>query len=136
MGSGFAFFVRLQAVDASKRPVRAELARIDGLLQGEPVASNVPWYVIAYTRSPAVSIPSNGEAAIGAVLERYGVRWMVIFPDALPRLGPDSARIVLPLLAGSRTRLDRAALTRVPVAAPQAVFRVELVASSLESQPQ
>src|SRR5262249_42018280 len=50
---------------------------LDEVLQGEPVASNVTWYVLAYTRSPTVSLPYNVEAAIEALLERYQVRWRV-----------------------------------------------------------
>ena len=58
---------------------QAQLPKLDAVLKGEPVASNRPWYVMAYTGSPAVSIPNNGEAAIEGVLGRYQVRWLVLF---------------------------------------------------------
>ncbi len=81
-----------------------EFARIDALLNGEPTASNYPWQVAANTRSPAVSLPGNGEAAMEAVLRRYGVRWVVLL---LPSPGADlPSRVALArLLAGKATAI-------------------------------
>lgn len=89
-------------------------------MNGQPVASNRPWYLLAYGDSPTVSVPYNGEAAIAAVLARYRVRWLVL---SQPITGMGASRQVLQeLVAGSRTHIGRLQLQRVP--APLAVFRV------------
>jgi hypothetical protein len=100
----------------------AQLAGLDDLLRGEPAASNLPWYMIAYTRSPTVGIPMNGATAIESVLDRYGVRWMVIFSRVrMKSSGPAIARI----LASNSTTLGRFQLQRIPREENDpAVFRV------------
>jgi hypothetical protein len=114
-----------------KRPLRADLTQLDQVLNGEAVASNVPWYMIAYTRSPTVSIPYNGEAAIADVLQRYGVRWMVIFGD--PQWVEGESRAVLQdVLAGTKTNLERLHLERISVPSAQAVYRVDSATSDEE----
>jgi hypothetical protein len=119
----------LHTIPVVRVPVRADLTRLDVILQGQPVASNVPWHVIAHTRSPAVSIPYNGEAAIEAVLQRYQARWMVVF-DNPPRWVEGESRAVLQRIAsGQQTTLGRLQLQRVEVPASQAVFRVTVPAS-------
>jgi hypothetical protein len=104
-------------------PRQADLTKLEPVLHGEPVASNVPWYMIAYTRSPTVSIPFNGEAAIVAALERYPVRWMVI--PSFSRSGGRSRPLLDRIVSAERTELGRFRLERVPVAGVKAaVFRV------------
>jgi hypothetical protein len=116
-------------VPAASRPVFAKsLTRLDPILQGEPVASNVPWYVIAYTASPALSIPHNGEAAIASALRRYRIRWLVVFGSQWVR--GESRDLLKSLRAGSTTTLGEFTLERVPVTGQPAVFRVSPVAGS------
>lgn len=64
--------------EQTKNQLEDDLASVDGALAGEAVASMRPWYVIATTRSPALMIPQNGEAAIESALRRYGVRWLLL----------------------------------------------------------
>lgn len=59
--------------------IQKDLPKLDEILQGGPVISNRSFDVAAFTRSPSVSIPANGIAAVQAVIERYGVRWLVLF---------------------------------------------------------
>jgi hypothetical protein len=104
-------------------PREAELRRLEDVLRGEPVATNVPWYMIANTSSPAVAIPHNGEAAIAAVLARYQIRWMVI-PRA-PRSGGYSRNVLDRIVAGEQHQIGRFTVERVPVdGVTSAVFRV------------
>jgi len=120
--AGLPAFYRVAPVGGSQ--LGAELARLDDTLSGEPVASNVPWYVIAYTHSAAVSIPSNGEAAIEAVLDRYRVRWMVISGLVLVRIDGESRGVLQDILAGTKANVGRFHLERVPVPISPAVYRV------------
>lgn len=67
--------------DRKQAPLRsAELAlkTLDPVLRGQTVASNIPWYVIANTDSPAVSIPRDGPEAIASVIKKYHVKWVLI----------------------------------------------------------
>lgn len=110
---------------AARRPnYRALLARLDPVLGGDVVASNVPWYMIAYTHSPAVSVPFNGEAAIEGVLDRYHVRWLVIFGAPLWVQG-ESRSVLERVLAGDQTNVGRFRVERVSALARLAVFRVQ-----------
>jgi hypothetical protein len=94
---------------------QAQLPKLDAVLQGEPVASNRPWFVIAYTDSPAVSIPSNGEAAIEAVLARYQVRWLVLFGAHGAWGARRSSATLNRVTSADRSVLGRFQLERVPV---------------------
>jgi hypothetical protein len=58
-----------------------DLALLDATLGGMPVASTAPWYVMAQTRSPAVSLPVDGQQAAAEVIRRYGVKWIVLVSD-------------------------------------------------------
>lgn len=49
---------------AALRGLEIELTALDATLGGAPVAATSPWYVIAQTHSPVVSIPEDGEASI------------------------------------------------------------------------
>jgi hypothetical protein len=88
------------------------------VLEGEPVVSNVPWYMIAYTDSPTVSIPFNGEAAIEAVLDRYRVRWMVIAGNPPLWVWGGSTETLRDVLAGKKTDVGRFRLERLPIDVP------------------
>jgi hypothetical protein len=104
-------------------PRESELTTLDRVLQGQPVASNVPWYLIAYTRSPTVSIAFNGAAAMQAALEKYPVQWLIIF--SVPRSGRQSRPVLDSILAGTTTQLGRFRFERVPMEGVSAgVFRV------------
>lgn len=104
-------------------PRQHELTKLDSVLRGEAVATNVPWYMIAYTQSPTVSIPFNGEAAIEAVLDRYAVQWMVIFSS--PHSGSRSRPLLDAIVAGKASGIGRFRLERVPVDGFEAsVYRV------------
>jgi hypothetical protein len=104
-------------------PDYVELTKLDDVMQGEPVATNVPWYMIAQTRSPAVAIPHNGEAAIEAVLARYRIRWLVI--PGTPRSGGHSRPLLDRIVSGHQTEVGRFRLERVAVpGVKSAVFRV------------
>lgn len=67
---------------APLRPRLLELRKLNGLLHGEVVASNLPWYVIADTDSPSVNIPVDGPRALEQVLKRYHARWILIMGRA------------------------------------------------------
>jgi hypothetical protein len=105
--------------------LREELEKLDQLLGGEPVATNAPWYMIAYTRSPTVSIPYNGEAAIEAVLDRYQVRGLVIFGRPPFWVQGESTSVLHSILSGRKTNLGQFQLEAVRVPTAHAVFRVE-----------
>ncbi|MGH7787852.1 MAG: hypothetical protein ACRERC_13340 [Candidatus Binatia bacterium] len=99
-------------------PYQHDLTRLDEVLGGEPAASNVPWYMIAYTQSPTVSIPYNGEAAIEAVLERYHVRWLVIAGNPPRWHSGTSLGVLRDVLAGKELHLGRFQLEHVPIGVP------------------
>jgi hypothetical protein len=109
-------------------PYQHDLTRLDQVLGGEPVASNVPWYIIAYTQGPSVSIPFNGEAAIEAVLERYHIRWLVIAGNPPLWHTGRSLDTLRDVLAGKRTDVGRFRLEHVPIDVPADrlnVYRVQ-----------
>ncbi|HSP98148.1 MAG TPA: hypothetical protein VL049_13035 [Candidatus Dormibacteraeota bacterium] len=117
------FFARLPALavtgTAAQTRLRTSVSQLDPILRGEPAASNRPWYLIAYTSSPAVSIPYNGEAAIETVLRRYGVRWLVIFGRPT-----QSSGVLRELAIGAKSSIGRLRLERVPAPAPLTVLRI------------
>lgn len=99
------------------------VTRLAPQLRSQPTASNLPWYVLAYTDSPTVSIPHNGEAAIEAVFRRYGIRWVVLFPSQIG--GEGESRPLLQALAnGARSSVGGLQLQRVSAPPPLIVFRV------------
>jgi hypothetical protein len=121
------FLTRLPALAVSHTAVkprwRTSVGELDAMLGGEPVASNRRWYVIAYTGSPAVSVPYNGEAAIEAALRRYGARWVVLFGRP-PAAGGESRRFLQALASGSKRAIGALRLERVPAPASLSVFRI------------
>jgi hypothetical protein len=101
----------------------SRLTPLNEILRGEPVASNVPWFVMAHTNSPTVSIPFNGEAAVAGVLTRYHIRWLVVF--GAPRWVEGESRALLKnILAGTTTTVGSLRLERVPRVNVPAVFHV------------
>jgi len=109
-------------------PAPEELSKLDRVLGGEPVMTNLPWQIISYTQSPAVSLPWDGEAAIESVLARYDVRWMVLFGavrDCTIDKNP-SCPVFMRVLSSDTTDVGRFRLERVGVeeASLPAVFRV------------
>jgi hypothetical protein len=111
-------------------PYQHDLKQLDHVLEGEPAASNVPWYMIAYTDSPTVSIPFNGEAAIEAVLDRYRVRWMVIAGNPALWVWGGSTETLRDVLAGKKTDVGRFRLERVPIDVPDERLNVYRVRST------
>jgi hypothetical protein len=58
--------------------IAAAIGALDSMLGGEPVMTQNPWYMAAYTHSPAVFVGENGEPVIEEIVRRYGVRWLVL----------------------------------------------------------
>ncbi|MEB2310299.1 MAG: hypothetical protein OZ921_07395 [Sorangiineae bacterium] len=112
----------------SERPRAVNHAELDALraldvtFAGQAVASDRPWYVIALTGSPAISIPGNGEAAMIAALERYRVEWLVFRGEHASTAG---SRGTLDAIArGERRALGPFRLERVRAGAGLEVFRL------------
>jgi len=104
-----------------------DLAPLEEALRGEPVATFLPYNVIAYTHSPAVSIPINGEAAIEAVLRRYGVRWLLLTPRPVPHWmfqGEPSDRPLVEIYHGRRRSIGSLGLIYAGEFEPLRLFRV------------
>lgn len=138
----FLFLVRLPVLQNlykySNLPYQENLQLLAPALGSDPVATNIPWYMIAYTDSPAISIPLNGEAAIEAALTQYQIRWMVIFqfPLRWSKSRKDmfgaSRPVFYGILDGTRTRIGRFELK--PISVPgviPAVYRVELAKGAM-----
>jgi hypothetical protein len=103
------------------------LSKLDEVLNGEPVASNLPWQIIAYTRSPAISVPWNGEAAIDSALAHYQVGWLVLFGSVRDCKTDNNAScpVFMRVLGSETTSLGRFRIERVSVdEGLPAVFRV------------
>lgn len=47
-------------------------------IESASVATTRPWFTIASTNSPAVSLPTDGEDAVEAVLRRYHVQYVIL----------------------------------------------------------
>ena len=95
--------------------------------------------MIAYTRSPAVSIPINGEAAIEAVLRRYGIRWLLLTPRPVPRSifqHEPSDRPLVEIYDGQRRSIGSLGLTYSGEFASLRLFRVALGAGATIDQRQ
>jgi hypothetical protein len=97
------------------------LGALDARLDARPVAAMRPWFVISSTRSPAISIPSNGEAAVEKALVHYGVKWLVMTGEAC--LG-DSRDLCARVQSGAATRIGSLELTRVDTVGPVTLYRV------------
>lgn len=122
------FFLALPAPGVTATTARPSwqliVGRLAQQLGGQPSASNLPWYMLAYTDSPTVSIPHNGEAAVEAVLRRYGIRWLVLKPHQIGGEG-ESEPLLRALVAGTRSSVGSLQLQRVPGPPPLIVFRVD-----------
>jgi hypothetical protein len=90
-------------------PFGADMAALDATLAGGTTMSPRPWSVIAETRSPAVYVPENGEAAIEAVLRQYNVRWLLLVGDEC--LG-ESQAICRQLIGGARQKVGGATISK------------------------
>jgi hypothetical protein len=116
--------LRVYEADARSHVLDAELASLDGLLAGGAVATPHPWQLMANTKSPAVSMPENGEKAIEKVLRRYHVRWIVFEPGSNKWMS--SSRIVLDqLVAGKRSSIGSVRVSAVKTGTKLHVYRVE-----------
>jgi hypothetical protein len=100
-----------------------QLQELDELLQGAPVAAIGSWYVMAQTRSPVVSIPEDGEAAIAEVLHKYRIPWIVIAAPGYTVLRGSGA-VITELVNGSRSRIGDLPVERVRLGGSLLVFRV------------
>jgi hypothetical protein len=83
----------------------ADLAQIDPILDGAPVATTSPWWVIANTESPAVLLPAQTDDDLVAVLERYDVRFVLFTTGDDENWGPGPWAVWAPLRDGLRARL-------------------------------
>ncbi|HEX3902513.1 MAG TPA: hypothetical protein VH853_06665 [Polyangia bacterium] len=101
----------------------ADIAALDATLDGRTVLSPRPWSVIAETRSPAVFVPENGEAAMEAVIRRYDVRWLLLIGDEC--LGASQA-ICRELVSGARRKVGGATLTKRLTRGDVTLFEVAL----------
>jgi hypothetical protein len=96
------------ALGAPPLPFEADLAALDTTLDGGTVMSTRPWSVIAETRSPAVFLPENGEAAMEAVIRKYDVRWLLLLNEG----GGPSQAVQNELNSGARHNIGSLAVTR------------------------
>jgi hypothetical protein len=123
------FIPRPPLIDLNQRATRPYIGRhlsnLDAVLHGEPVASNIPWYLTAYTQSPAASIPLNGETAIANLIDRYDIRWMVVSGRLPYGLTGESQTVMDDIVAGTKTTLGQFRVERVHVPKNPAIFRVE-----------
>jgi hypothetical protein len=101
--------LRMSLAPGTPLPFGPDMAALDATLAGGTTMSPRPWSVIAETRSPAVYVPENGEAAIEAVLRRYKVRWLLLVGDEC--LG-ESQAICRQLLSGERQKVGGATITK------------------------
>lgn len=90
-----------------------DLVRLDDVVGGAPVVTPMPWWLIAYSSSPALSVPHNGEAAVASVIERYRIRWLVIPPP--PRGGGASRPLLDAIFDGTQTHVGAFRIEPVPV---------------------
>jgi hypothetical protein len=100
----------------------AEIAKLDGLLAGEPVMTQTPWYVTATTRSPSVFVGEVTEPVMEQIVRRYGVRWLVLLRGGCS--GPATSICEGILSRGVRT-LGTLRLTERESNATLLVLRVE-----------
>ena len=119
--------IRLQPytgrVRASLYPKEMELEKLDPLLQGAPVAAVSPWYVMAHTHSPVVSVPEDGEASMVEILHKYRAEWIVVpTPGYAAMRG--SGTVIAEMASGNRTSLGDLKVERVKVEGSLLVFRV------------
>jgi hypothetical protein len=105
----YTFLVRVRAyADTPRSELSETFALLENELRGQPVATVIPYNVIAYTTSAAVSIPINGEAAIDEVLRRYDIQWLLLLERPVPRrmfIDEPSDRLLVDIYRGRRTRL-------------------------------
>jgi hypothetical protein len=99
-----------------------ELLAVHDRLGSRPVMSLVPWYVLAYTDSPAVMLPFNGEQAIAEVIERYDVEWLLLLRSVGALEG--SALVVQQLWAKSRSQIGQHELHEVERTNERLLYRV------------
>jgi hypothetical protein len=107
--------------DAGPVALTSALAARNATLAGRPVAARRPWFVIAETDSPAISIPSNGEAAIVEALTHYEVAWLVLTDEGCAGASKD---VCATIRDGKTTRLGRLSLSRVSDEDGVALFSV------------
>jgi hypothetical protein len=104
---------------AETLPKEMELSQLDRLLDGRPVLTPEPWYIIARTRSPAVSLPNDGAEAVVEVIRRYGVEWIVILDEK------STWRSAFGAAAKSKDKsYEGVVLERVPTPGTIALFKV------------
>jgi hypothetical protein len=100
-----------------------EAVALSELLGGAVVASDYPWRIIAFTQSPAVSVPTDGAKAIEEVLTKYHVQYLVLF--ARPAFWwRESKEATAGLWAGPEATLGSLTFERVPFRGAGSIFRV------------
>lgn len=103
------------------------------LILGRPVAVVKPWWTYAFSDSPVVLVPSDGETAISRVLEAHGVEYLVL--DAPCRW--KSQNVCKAISAGKKRRVGRFKLEPLRNMKGGKLYRVlsERTLSERESQP-
>jgi hypothetical protein len=90
-----------------------ELERLAGTLDGQVVATELPYFVLAETGNPAITLPLDGEAAVDAALQRYDARWLLLFGTDFATPDLPTETLVGEVLGGTRFRLGSFRLSHV-----------------------
>lgn len=90
------------------------LRKLDERLAGDTLLATEPWYAMAQTRSPVVSIPEDGEQALIEAIDRWDARWIVIVYDY--HYMRRTTRVLEQIERGERDRLGPYVVT--PIDAP------------------
>ena len=104
---------------APMRSKEIELGRLDALFAGKPLASATPWYVMANTNSPVVSLPNDGADAAAEIIHRYSIEWLV-YVDGLGGLRAQLGTVPV----GGQKFLGDVLVERVPTTGTITLFRV------------
>ncbi len=94
--------LHIAAAQSEEPAFTKELVQMDATFAGQTVMTARSWWVLAYTHATAVGLPYNGEDAMGVVLRRYHVRWLLI---ANGETLISSNDVVNELLAGRRAQI-------------------------------
>lgn len=89
------------------------LERLAGTLDGQAVATELPYFVLAETGNPAITLPLDGEAAVEAVLQRYDARWLLLFGTDFATPDLPTEVLVREVLGGTRSRIGSFRLRHV-----------------------
>ncbi len=106
------------------QPSNGEDLALSQFLDGAAVATDYPWRIIAFTNSPAVSVPTDGAQAIEEVLKKYHVHYLVLFDKPGPFWWRQSREVASALFRDLPPGLGSLKVERVAFGGSPAVFRV------------